>query len=505
MDKSNYIEWMKKMLSGTPAERRFISGQSFWLFALFYFQHYFTYALANFHYDFFQDCEDLVENKIREAMWIAFREAGKSSMAKISIIWQIACKKRRYLNVDSFDRENAERMLYDIASELTTNKTLIADFWTLFSRKKALDEIKQSRITNFVTENGIRIEAHSTSESVRWRIHGNQRPDALYLDDFENNRTKDSEAYTKQVKDHITEAQAGMAPNGYILYLWNYLTEYGNVQWIMDRAKTDDGIRIRNVPIIINEKPAWEAKYALTTLEAKLEEKVSIEDKMTQLWSQVFSYEMMNQPIDDSIAEFKREYIQRATEDELRHMQLNTFIAIDSAVSEKESADFTGITIARVSKENKWYITSYKKKINTAELIEHMFYLYNLYKPQMIGLEQTTFTIAIEPFLNEEKRKRDTFFTVFPLKHNWTKKETRIRGLIPRYESKSIFHVGDCHDLEEEQRVFPRWNKDDTLDSLAYIEQMAFPPSSIESRGYTPISSVPTYKKNMLTGIIEYT
>jgi len=150
---------------------------------------------------------------------------------------------------------------------------------------------------------------------------------------------------------------------------------------------------------------------------------------------------MMNLPQDDTMAEFKKEWIQRATEQELLHMQINTFIAIDSAVSEKESADYTGITIARVSKENKWYITRYKKKINTAELIDHMFYLYDLYKPQMIGLEQTTFTIAIEPFLNEEKRKRDTFFTVFPLKHNGMKKETRIRGIIPRYESKSIFHV----------------------------------------------------------------
>lgn len=213
---------------------------------------------------------------------------------------------------------------------------------------------------------------------------------------------------------------------------------------------------MRNIPVIIDGKPAWESKYCMTDVETKLTGKVSIEDKKRQLGSQVFSYEMMNLPIDDSIAEFKRENILRATEDELKHLQLNTFIAIDSAVSEKESADFTGITIARVSRENKWYITSYKKKINTAELIDHIFYLYNLYKPQMIGLEQTTFTLAIEPFLNEEKRKRDTFFTIFPLKHNGRNKETRIRGLIPRYESKSIFHVGDCSSLEDEMRVFPR-------------------------------------------------
>jgi len=74
-----------------------------------------------------------------------------------------------------------------------------------------------------------------------------------------------------------------MAPNGYILYLGNYLTEYGNVQWIMDRAKTDVNIRVRNVPIIINNVPAWSSKYAMTDIEAKETGKVSIEDKQRQL------------------------------------------------------------------------------------------------------------------------------------------------------------------------------------------------------------------------------
>lgn len=153
--------------------------------------------------------------------------------------------------------------------------------------------------------------------------------------------------------------------------------------------------------------------------DAEVEEtgKVSIEAKRKQLGSQVFSYEMMNQPVDDSIAEFKREWLQTATEDEVKHLSTSTYIAIDSAVSDKDSADFTGIAIARVTRENKWYLTAYKVKMNTADLIEHIFYLQDLYKPKVIGLEKTTFTIAIEPFLNEEKRKRNKFFTIFPLAH----------------------------------------------------------------------------------------
>jgi phage terminase large subunit-like protein len=469
-------EALTKVIEGTPEERVFLCKHSFILFALYYFKDYFKYPLAPYHYDMNQDLHDLVEGKLREVAWIMFRESAKTTMAKLFVIWLISYKKKKYINVDSFDKENAERILFDVAYELVNNKRLQQDFGILFSKERGITDIKQNRINNFVTENGIRVEAHSTQESVRGRIHLNQRPDFLLLDDFETNKTKDSEAYTKQVKGHISEALAGMSPDGSILYLGNYITEAGNIQFLINRAKTDDKLRIRNVPVIIEGKPAWEGKYCMTDEEAKETGKVSIEDKQRQLGSQVFSYEMMNQPIDDSIAEFKKEFQQTATEDELKHIRYNTFITIDTAVSQKESADFTGITINRVSSENKWYITSYKLKVNPKDLIEHLFYLQETYNPQAIGIEKTVYLLAIKPFLDEEMRKREKFLIIRELEHKQTAKETRIRALIPRWESKSILFVGNCDDLIQEMRVFPRGTHDDVLDSLAYQEQIAKAP-----------------------------
>lgn len=393
---------LEKMMTGTKEERLFLAEHSFGLFAIYYFSHYFKYALAPYHYDMVQDLHDLTENKIREVAWIMYRESAKTTFAKLYIIWLIAHKKRKYINVDSFDKENAERILFDIAFELTNNARMNADYPTLFSKKRAIDEIKQNRINNFVTENGIRVEAHSTQESVRGRIHLDQRPDILILDDIETNKTKDSEAYTKQVRDHISEAMAGMSPDGVMLYLGNYITEYGNIQHLIDRAKTDHRLRIRNVPVLIDGKPAWEAKYALTDEEAEKQGKVSIEDKQRQLGSLVFSYEMMNKPIDEMLAEFRKEYAQFEVERTVQQLDTTTYITIDSAVSEKESADFTGVTINRVSRENKWYIKTYRLKCNSRELIDHLFFLKTEYNPNFIGLEETTFTMAIEPFLQEE-------------------------------------------------------------------------------------------------------
>ena len=842
-------EALEIMKNGKQEERIYIASKSFGMFAVYYFSDYFKYSLAPYHYEMIKELERLEKGEdIRELVFIMFRESGKTVFSKLFIIWLIVFNKRKYINVDSFDKENAERILFDIAYELSNNNRLKADFGSLFSKKRGADDVKQTKINNFITENGIRVEAHSTQESVRGRIHLNQRPDFLlchrlgtkilyknnwinveehptfkksrlengkkikihslpfeeyvtnehrywvkyiplertkgttirkykdkytgweeaknltkyhfigtpinyteesitekikiftpghiskrdkkgkivdtknvfkeevpkeflnkdwwflfglwwadgnlsgktnndsvitftianndivvaekvknilfkynikywvnpkigcyqlsfsnakigrwlrtwrtgnsikqppfwvekvsidyqkelikgyiagdgfvdlknkeiritsvnlngllcvrrilarigipssirngidgiddymimgvkcktqkkydlrfrqnakYLgfdienqtrykytevfiqdgflwskidsiensgmqefcpiktedsqyvshyglshncDDFETNKTKDSQAYTKQIRDHITEAMAGMSTDASILYLGNYITEYGNVQFLLERAKSDPKIKVLNIPVLIDGQPSWKSKYCLTDDEAKTTGKVSIEDKQRQLGSQVFSYEMMNTPIDDSVAEFKKEYFQTATEDEIKHLKLNTFIAIDPAVSQKESADFTGVTINRVSTEGKRYIIAYRLKINTMELIEHIFYLHDTYRPEIIGLEETAFTLAVKPFFEEEMRKRNKFITITPLKHGGIKKETRIRGLIPLMESKSVFFVGDCSALIDEMRVFPRGQKDDTLDSFCYSEMIAYKP-----------------------------
>ena len=471
-------EALQEMFNGTRETRYFLAEHSFGLFCIYFFSDYFKYWLAPYHYDFIQDIEDLAEGKIREVLWIGYRECAKTTFAQLGNLWFLTFKKKRYINVDAYSSSNSERSLFDIAYHLISNKKYIADFWNLYDRGRGKDAMKQNKINNFTTENGCRIEASTTQIDVRWRKHLEYRPDFRWLDDFETHDTKDSEAITIDIRNNITSAMWGLAPNAGTLYTANYISEYWNVQWLLDRAKTDPSIRVRNIPIIIDGEPAWPEKYCMTDIEAKLTGKISIEDKKRQMGSQVFSYEFLNQPVDDSVAEFKKDWIKRIEEHEIQHLTFNTFITIDSAVSEKDSADSTGIVINRVSSEWKWYITAYKLKINPSKLIDHMFYLNDKYMPTMMWLEETTFTIAIRPFLEAEMAKRGEFFTVTPLKHWGTKKETRIRGLIPRYNNNGIFHVGDCSSLEDEMRVFPRGVNDDVLDALAYQEQIVFIPNS---------------------------
>lgn len=425
----------------------------------------------------FQDLDDLMSDVLRELAWIMFRESSKTSISKAFVLWLITFNKRKYINVDSFDRENSERILFDIVVEMQTNPRFKADFGELYNSKRNADEVTQKRVSNFITNNGVRVEAHSTQESVRGRIHGHQRPDFLLLDDFETNKTKDSKAYTKQVIDHIDEFKSGLdSMNAKVLYLGNHITEFGSIQTLIERAKTDKRLRVRKVSAEEDGKPSWPDKYVMTDKEAQETGKVSLEDIKRKLGSLVYSAEMMNQPIDESTQEFHKKNFKYRTKEEVLKQRHRKFATIDSALTKNADSDFTGITKNYVWENNDWNLEARRYKINSKELINLIFQLHDE-GFEKIGIEEGAFTQAVEPFFQDECRLRNKYPYIVKLKHGGVMKETRIRGLIPRYESGAVYHItGMSEDLEEELLKFPRGIHDDVADSAQYQNVIAEAP-----------------------------
>lgn len=469
---------LEKVINGTPAERRYLCSKEFSLFFAYYFVDYIKYPFAPYHHDFFQDVRDLMSDKIREVAWIAFRESAKTSFAKIFLVWLICHGYKRYINVDSFDKENAERVLFDVVVELQTNKRIKQDYGELYNRKRDPDETTQKRVNNFLTNNGVRVEAHSTQESVRGRLHGHQRPDFLLIDDFETNKTKDSKAYTLQVIRHIDEFKAGLDSTAKVIYLGNFITEHGSVATLKERAKTDNRLRYRDIPAIdpVSQLPTWPGKYALTDAEALEKGLVSLEDKRRQLGSQVFKAEMLNQPIDEETQEFFKKWFKYRKFEEVLLHPVRKFATIDTAFSKNQEDDDTGVARNYVTENNDWFIRARKLRINPKGLIDLIFQLHQE-GMEKIGIEETAYLQAIKPFFDEECHKRGVYPYIVPLKHGGIQKETRIRGLIPRYENGKIWHIeGECQDLEDQLLRFPKSLHDDVADALAYQLKIAEAP-----------------------------
>lgn len=187
-------------------------------------------------------------------------------------------------------------------------------------------------------------------------------------------------------------------------------------------------------------------------------------------WSALYQ----QNPITAENQEFKVETFQEIALDDVLKDSNRVFMSIDTAISRKSSGDFTGITLNFVNKENKWRIMTWQRRFSPKELIEFIFQKWEQYKIEKIGIEKTIYKDAIQEFFNDEMRRRGKFPYIVELQHNQTNKETRVRGLLPYYESKTVYHIkGHCEGLENELLNFPMGKHDDVIDSLAYQIQLA--------------------------------
>lgn len=507
-------------------ERTKAARLHFGYFIAYYLPHYVMSPFAPYHYDMMADVHDLLDLRIRELAWFMFGESAKTSFAKALVLYMLAYDIEPYINADAFDSTNSERILFDVVHELQRNTRYRNDFGEKYNTSRTQDEVTQKRVKDFITnpdkdekgniiKEGSRVEAHSTQESVRGRIHGAMRPGFVILDDFETKKTLKSEAATKQIRTHIQEFKRGLdSARRRVLYLGNILSEYGNVQSVIERSKHDTELRVRIVPICqgtLNNglhTPSWPERWVMTDEEARATGKVSIESKKRSMWTPEegdsdFQAEMLCQPVDETRSLFKREWFQPISWDALMQKKLAAYVTIDTP-SQKEgqvdpNGDFVGICVNWVDKEGKWHLKSWREKLGPTAIIEKMFGIYAFLMqagtpPVKMAWEDTAFTRGLEPMLRHEQRMRAIFLPLTWLKHEGRSKEDRIRtGLLYRYETRSIYHLeNECKDLEHELIRFPNAEHDDTGDATAYQSDIAKPAGTERPRDPRPEPLVST-------------
>lgn len=225
-------------------------------------------------------------------------------------------------------------------------------------------------------------------------------------------------------------------------------------------AETDEAHRKTGVAL-------WEKGYPKSELE-KIKNTLSAVD-----WSSLYQ----QNPITSESQEFKENNFQYIEMDEVLRKNTRRFMTIDTAISKRASGDYTGITLNFVDDDGKWNIMTWQKRISPKELIDFIFQKWEQYGIERIGIEKTVYQMAVKEFFDDEMRKRGKFPYITELQHNQTNKETRIRGLLPYYESKSVYHIkGHCEGLENELLTFPFSKHDDVIDSLAYQTHISQKP-----------------------------
>jgi hypothetical protein len=225
-------------------------------------------------------------------------------------------------------------------------------------------------------------------------------------------------------------------------------------------AEHDEAFRARGEAL-------WETQYSLANL---LQTKADIG---SYEWSSLYQ----GNPVNEENQEFSREWFQYIEHRDTPRGNIRQFATIDSALTKRDTSDFTGVTRNWVTVDDIWHIKSRRYRLNSKEIVDLIFELHA--EGFEIGIEEGAFTQAVEPFLRIAMNDRQQYPRISLLKHGGVMKETRIRGLIGRYQARKIFHFKDeCDELEEELVRFPKSRHDDCSDSLAYMNAFAQPPQS---------------------------
>ena len=305
----------------------------YWFFH-FYFPHYVTFPTADFHRDIFE----LTEARGKGiTVIVAFRESGKSTVCTVSYpLWAILGKEqKKFVVILSQTQRQARLHLSNLKKELEQNPLLRSDLGPF---KEEADEWGGYSLV--IPRYNARITAASSEQSIRGLRHLQYRPDVIIADDVEDLQS----VRTQEGRDRTYGWFKGdVMPSGTIdtkvIVVGSLLHEDSLLRRLENEIQSG-ALRgeSREYPIIGDDgKTLWPGKFS--TPDMLENEKRKIGDE--RAWQR--EYLLMIVPAEDQVVH--REWIHYYDEPPSFSFDKYSWtkIAIDLAISGKQTADYTAM------------------------------------------------------------------------------------------------------------------------------------------------------------------
>lgn len=307
---------------------------------------------------------------------------------------------------------------------------------------------------------------------------------AIVDDPIKNREEAESKTMRDKVWDWFTSTLfTRLSPHGVVIIIHTRWHEDDLTGRILAEPERFPRVKVIKFPAIAEQydgfrhegEALWANRYSLSSLE-EIKRSIGAYD-----WAALYQ----GSPVNPESQEFRKDMFQYRTEEEVSQLRTNRYLTIDTAISQRDSADYTGFCDNRVDSRSKWNIRAWHQRISPKDLIDMLFTLHANNNYNAIGIEKTIYLQVIQPFLQEEMAKRNRYLPIVELEHRGVHKETRIRSLLPRYGNRGVYHViGVCTDAEDELLRFPFAPHDDIADAIAYQTQIAEPPNTDELEMY---------------------
>jgi len=346
---------------------------------------------------------------------------GHAKSTKITFgysMWLIIRGEEGILPIVSATKDLAADHTSRIYIELENNERLKSDFGDF--------DLKGGEHT-FVVNDRIKIKAIGAGQKFRGLKYKQHRPNLFIIDDLEDDEQVASPARRQKLWKWFWSAlYPALHPvKGRIFIIGTILHFDGFLQNIINQK---DGKIYKAIKD--NGTPLWEERFPLDKLEEMRED----------MGYEAFEQEMMNNPLDEELQDFKLADIQfyENIEEEI----IGRYAYIDPALGKNKKSDYPALAVGLLGKSGTIYIEeAYMKKVKIEKTIENIFFLNGMFNFTLFGIEEIAFQEVLKKWLESISKQRYTYIPFVGYRPR-DSKDNRIKSLVPLIKNGTIKFKG---------------------------------------------------------------
>lgn len=442
--------------------RRTLTKESHEYFLPVYLGEYIKYPSAPFHLDMIKMTENTDE---RLSVVTAFRGSAKSTIFSLSYpIWAILGKQqKKFVLILSQTHIQARQILRNIKEELSNNALLKSDLGPFEEPK---DEWHSSSIV--IPKYDARIMVASTEQSIRGLRHKSYRPDLIICDDIEDlASSKTKESREKTFRWLASEVLPAGDLNTKVIVIGNLVHEDSVMMRLRKKIKENEIKGSFSAYPIMNEKGVslWHGKFPDAQALKNEESKVL----NPQAWFREYLLKIIPEEGQVVYPEWIQYYDELPSKEHKAYRA--TYSAVDLAISQKDTADYTTIVSALVFGRNeklRIYIlpNPINKKMSFPEQVD---VIKNHKKMCLFGSQDKIFVESVA-YQDAIPQMLETYgIKAIGIKPQ-SDKRTRLSIITPLLRSGKIkFPRYGCEDLIRQMTGFGVENHDDLADAISLL------------------------------------
>jgi hypothetical protein len=391
--------------------------------------------------------------------------AKSTALTHTFILANVLFRVESHVMLVSSSEELGMGQLGDIAKELRDNDELRDEFGI----SKFLTDSKSEIVVECTDGHQFRILARGVEQRVRGIKWKGRRPGLIVGDDMEEDEQVENIARRKKLSRWVNRAMIPMGRKGCKVRIHGTILHQDSLlARIMKSSQWDTLFFKAHAGFDDFSQILWPEMFDEKLLRQKRQ--LYIDDNDAAGYSQ----EYLNDPHDNEDAYLKKDWFLAMSDDDFDSSKL-IGAAADFAISKKDAANRTSITIGGVDTKNTLNVIDQRVgRMDSEEIIEEIFSVNEQWHPDFFWVEGGQIWLALWPVIRTAMQKKNRFINFIvrtPIKDKASRGralQKRMRGGGAKFNKSAYWYLG----YEEELLRFTGISEatlDDQFDSTALL------------------------------------